>query len=85
MGICIGAGVVTQMSKDTHNCKDNPGNIVFYSKLWKSLAFKIFPANYEEAILNGVQLDVMVTIKNCPYCGKSKEEIWPGLKPEKFG
>lgn len=61
---------------DKHECPDNPGNIVFYSKLWKSLALKIFPANYKEALKHGLILDVMmITIKNCPYCGKNKEEM----------
>lgn len=64
---------------DNHECPDNPGNIVFYSKLWGSLAFKIFPANYDKMPDEYKQMPqfqpMMITIKNCPYCGKSKEEM----------
>ena len=64
---------------DEHKCLNNSGNIIFYSKLWKSLALKIYPANYDQ-IPDDMKLlpvfkIVMITIEYCPYCGKHKEDM----------
>ena len=53
-----------------HKCPRDNDNVVFYSNLWRSWALKIIPANYDAALIAGVNLPVLtITIKYCPYCG----------------
>ena len=64
---------------DNHQCQRDNSNIVFYSRLWKSWALKIFPGNYDKMPEEYKTLEhfqpVMITIKFCPYCGKTGEEM----------